>query len=104
MACVNIDWLEVFCKEPIICNPDYFRAKGYNVEVRAFGTPQYKEMFSICDDRKRPILEIRRNPYSLKSCGGIFDEDDCHIRLANRTCYAPCPIGYLREFLQTIVR
>lgn len=99
MACVNIDWLEVYCKEPSICNASYFRSKGYQVEVRAYGTPQYKEMFSICDEQKRPILEIRRNPYSLKSCGGIFDEDNCHIRLANRTCYAPNPIKYLREFL-----
>lgn len=100
MACVNIDWLEVFCKEPTICNAAYYRSKGYNVDIRAFGTPQYREMFSICDERQRPVLEIRRDPYSLKRCGGIFDEDDCHIRLANRTCYAPNPIGFLREFMQ----
>lgn len=99
MACVNIDWLEVFCKENTICNVDYFKSKGYKVEVRSFGTPQYREMFSICDEQERPVLEIRRNPYSLKRMGGIFDENDCHIRLANRTCYCPSPVNYLRDFL-----
>ena len=99
MKCVNIDWLEVFCSENALCTPEYFKSRGYNVKVRPYGTPQYSMMFSIRDDAGRDILEIRRCPYSLKSQGGIFNENDCHIRLSNRTCYCQDPIGYLRRFL-----
>lgn len=99
MKCVNIDWLEVFCSENTLCTPEYFISRGYNVKLRPYGTPQYSMMFSIQDEAKRDIIEIRRCPYSLKSQGGIFNENDCHIRLSNRTCYCPDPIGYLRRFL-----
>lgn len=99
MKCVSIDWLEVFCSENTLCTPEYFMSRGYNVKLRPYGTPQYSMMFSIQDEAKRDIIEIRRCPYSLKSQGGIFNENDCHIRLSNRTCYCPDPIGYLRRFL-----
>ena len=99
MKCVNIDWLEVFCSENTLCTPEYFMSRGYNVKLRPYGTPQYSMMFSIQDEAKRDIIEIRRCPYSLKNQGGIFNENDCHIRLSNRTCYCPDPIGYLRRFL-----
>ena len=99
MKCVNIDWLEVFCSENALCTPEYFISHGYNVKLRPYGTPQYSMMFSIQDEAKRDIIEIRRCPYSLKSQGGIFNENDCHIRLSNRTCYCPDPIGFLRKFL-----
>ena len=99
MKCVNIDWLEVFCSENTLCTPEYFMSRGYNVKLRPYGTPQYSMMFSIQDEAKRDVIEIRRCPYSLKSQGGIFNENDCHIRLSNRTCYCPDPIGYLRRFL-----
>lgn len=99
MKCVNIDWLEVFCSENALCTPEYFKSRGYNVKLRHYGTPQYSMMFSIQDEAKRDIIEIRRCPYSLKSQGGIFNENDCHIRLSNRTCYCPDPIGFLRRFL-----
>ena len=99
MKCVNIDWLEVFCSENTLCTPEYFMSRGYNVKIRPYGTPQYSMMFSIQDEAKRDVIEIRRCPYSLKSQGGIFNENDCHIRFSNRTCYCPDPIGYLRRFL-----
>ena len=99
MKCVHIDWLEVFCSENALCTPEYFMSRGYNVKLRPYGTPQYSMMFSIQDEAKRDIIEIRRCPYSLKSQGGIFNENDCHIRLSNRTCYCPDPIGFLRRFL-----
>ena len=99
MKCVNIDWLEVFCSENALCTPEYFISRGYNVKIRPYGTPQYSMMFSIQDEAKRDIIEIRRCPYSLKSQGGIFNENDCHIRLSNRTCYCPDPVGFLRRFL-----
>ncbi len=99
MLCVNIDWLEVFCEEPFTHDASFFQSKGLKVKSRAYGTPQYSEMFEILDEQNRSVLEIRRAPYSIKQNGGIFNSTDCHIRLSNRTCYAKDPIGYLRTFL-----
>ena len=96
--CINIDWLELFVKEPANLNSEYFKRKGYKVECRCYGTPQYREMFTVFIDNF-PTYEIRRNPYSVKGNGGIFEKDDCHIRLTNRACYNPCAINDLRTFL-----
>ena len=100
--CINIDWLEVFClesrKDGIQKDCEFFRSKGYEVKPRTYGTPIYKEMFTIYENGL-PFLEIRRNPYSVKSNGGIFDEKACHIRLSNRMCYERNPIDHLRAFL-----
>ena len=96
--CINLDWLEVFAKEPAALTPDYFRAAGYNVNVREYGTPQYAQMFTLSLGAL-PLLEIRRAPYSLKSQGGIFDLGAMHIRLCNNTCYARDPVGTLLRFL-----
>lgn len=97
--CINIDWLEVFCNEGTVAkDPALFEAKGFKCEVRAYGSPQYKQMFTIFDG-PRPLYEVRRLPYSLKSAGGIFEEGACHIRLSNRACYAPGCIQSLRRFL-----
>lgn len=100
VRCINLDWLEVFCIEPKTCplDADYFRQKGYTVKVRQYGTPQYKEMFTLQLGRE-DFVEIRRNPYSKKSSGGIFEDTACHIRLSNRTCYEESPIDHLRAFL-----
>lgn len=97
--CVNIDWLQVFCAEPLDKNLDaeYFRHRGYEVKVRDYGTPQYREMFTIYENNQ-PFIEVRRNPYSVKPYG-IFNENDCHLRLSNRACYAVSPIDDLRTFL-----
>lgn len=99
--CVNIDWLEVYCLEFIDVprNADYFKSYGYKVRIRDYGTPQYKEMFTLYDDDGFPQFEVRRNPYSLKKNGGIFFENACHIRLSNRACYKASPIDDLRKFL-----
>lgn len=73
MRCVNIDWLEVFCSEGLLGPRDaeYFIRQGYDVEKRAYGTPQYRQMFTI-NEGGRPVLEVRRDPYSLKCQGGIL--------------------------------
>ena len=50
--CVNLDWLEVYALEDnsrYPCNADFFRREGYFVTERAFGTRQYKEMFTLQD-------------------------------------------------------
>lgn len=94
-----MDWLEVFAEErPEGATPEYFMSRGYDVRVREYGTPQYKQMFTIYEG-SFPYIEIRRDPYSLKKSGGIFEEGQCHIRLANRTCYMENPINRLRAFM-----
>lgn len=100
LRCINLDWLEIFAEEPAQCPHDanYFRGAGYKVKERAYGTPQYKEMFTLIADGEE-LFEIRRNPYSLKKEGGIFKENACHIRLCNRTCYEVDPVNHLRAFM-----
>lgn len=99
--CVNIDWLEVYCLENIEAprNAQFFRARGFKVKEREYGTPQYREMFTIYDSEDFPQFEVRRNPYSVKENGGIFLPNACHIRLSNRACYKVSPIDDLRAFL-----
>lgn len=100
MRCINIDWLEVFCSEGLLGPRDaeYFIRQGYDVEKRAYGTPQYRQMFTI-NEGGCPVLEVRRDPYSLKCQGGIFEPNDCHLRLSNRACYQPGIIDWLRRFM-----
>ena len=100
MRCINIDWLEVYCFESKahLCDKEYFEKVGYVVKKRDYGTPQYKEVLTLYEYDK-PFIEIRRLPYSLKRLGGIFEDNACHIRLANRACYQPNVIDVLRRFL-----
>lgn len=100
IRCINLDWLEIFAEEPIDEPHDalYFRNKGYKVKERVYGTPQYRQMFTLIADNVE-LFEIRRDPYSLKKEGGIFKPNACHIRLCNRTCYEESPIDHLRAFM-----
>lgn len=100
--CVNIDWLEIYALENVDrypCNADYFRAHGYFVKEREYGTRQYNEMFVIEDKEGNPWIEIRRNPASGSSsfCGLV--PESTHIRLTNRTCYTGNAVGQMRDFL-----
>lgn len=100
--CINFDWIEVYCLElgePH--TPEFFEARGFrgNIKVRAYGTPQYRQMFTIYNHHF-PLIEIRRDPYSVKSMGGIFNEKATHLRLSNRACYLPDPIGFIKEFMR----
>lgn len=100
--CINLDWLEVYLLESeqhFPMDAEFFRKRGYKVRSRVYGTPQYAEMFTIFDNSGLPRYEIRRNPYSLKENGGIFERRSCHLRLHNRECYTQEPIRALREFL-----
>ena len=102
IAAVNLDWLEVFCLEPPSDEPlnsEFFRRRGCEVKPRDYGTPQYRECFTIYDGEHFPSIEVRRNPYSIKPKGGIFDPRACHIRLSNRQLYQPDPVNFLRAFL-----
>lgn len=100
--CINLDWLEIYAMEPAgqPRDAEYFKLHGFKVKVRAYGTPQYQEMFTLYADGQE-LFEIRRNPYSIKEQGGIFPRNACHIRLCNRTCYEIDPVNHLRAFLLT---
>lgn len=103
--CVNIDWLEVYAIESNLGYPhnaDFFRAAGWRVEEREYGTPSYREMFtlySVEDDL--PLLEIRRNPKSARGVQerGVLDPMGCHIRLCNRTCYFDNAAEVMQQFI-----
>lgn len=101
--CVNFDWLEIFCVEqqgfPARTSDYYAGVYGSDsVNVRAYGTPMYADMFTVCE-HGHPIFEIRRNPLSKISEGGLFPDTCCHIRLSNRACYYPDPCGLLLRFI-----
>lgn len=95
----NIDWLEVYCLEPPSkpCPADFYKSLGYSVDARAYGTKIYHEVFTLMA-HGIPFLEVRRNPLSKKSAGGIMPDNMCHIRLTNNTCYVN-PIAQLRAFI-----
>lgn len=98
--CINLDWLEVHAHEPINEPHDayYFGSKGYQVRQREYGTRVYREMFTILAPNDEPLLEIRRNPAS-QGITGIHDENECHIRLCNRTCYFDNASNFLSSWL-----
>ena len=99
--CINLDWLEIFCYESpdLPITAEHFARQGWNVKRRAYGTRQYEEMFTLCWGEVG-VYEIRRNPLSKKSSGGIFADTACHIRLCNRQNYVPHPIHQLVNFLK----
>jgi len=103
--CLNLDWLEVHCLEPASLaqrNPDYFRACGFEVSVRDYGTRVYEEMFVIYEpNTEEPMLEIRRKPVGAKNplAFQVLDPLSCHIRLTNRSCYYKNPAYFLFSFL-----
>ena len=98
--CVNLDWLEVHCREPIgqPHNADYFREHGCEVQEREYGTRVYKEMFTIMGSDGLPAIEVRRNP-SSQGLNGIHDAEETHIRLNNRLCYFDDCAILLKKFL-----
>lgn len=100
IRCVNLDWLEVHAREPINepRNVYYYDSKGYSCRLREYGTRVYREMFTIFAPNEEPLLEIRRNPASA-GLHGIHDENECHIRLSNRTCYFDNAAAFLQKFL-----
>lgn len=104
--CVNLDWLEVYCLESSIGYPhdaEYFRRAGWHVREREYGTPTYKEMFTLFSyDNDEPLIEVRRAPKAPRgyNTGGVMDPNACHIRLCNRTCYMEDAAGLLQRFLE----
>lgn len=95
-----MDWLEVHAREPIGMPRDamYFINRNYQVRERGYGTRVYREMFTILAPNDEPLLEVRRAPASA-GLAGIHDENECHIRLCNRTCYFDNAASFLENFL-----
>lgn len=100
--CVNLDWLEVHAHEPLAQphDADYFRAAGFVVHERGYGTRVYKEMFVIDDAEGQPFIEIRRNPASQKPLG-LHAPEECHLRLTNYACYDDDAAAIMANFLET---
>lgn len=99
IRCINIDWLELYCLEPAAPRDvEYFERQGFIVKERSYGTPNYRQMFTLIDEGHR-FIEVRRIPVSLRKNGGIAEEGACHIRLSNRTCYLRNPVQTLAEFV-----
>lgn len=100
IRCINIDWLEVYCLEPLNepRTPDYFEQHGYIVRVRSYGTPNYRQMYTIFDEG-HAFIEVRREPVSLRRQGGIAEDGACHLRLANRACYLKNPVQMMADFI-----
>lgn len=98
---LSLDWLEVFVVEgtdyPL--DKEYFEKKGYDVDMRQYGTPQYREMFTLKIHGKA-VMEVRRNPYSIKSLGGIMPDKCAHLRLPNRACYDPHAVQNMIDFIE----
>lgn len=98
--CVNLDWLEVHCREPLgqPHTADYFRMHGIEVQEREYGTRVYREMFTLFGSDGLPAIEVRRNPAS-QGLHGIHDAEETHIRLVNRMCYYDDAAEKLQKFL-----
>lgn len=104
--CVNLDWLECYVLEDYIGYPhdaEYFRAQGFRVSEREYGTPVYKEMFTVFSfEDDQPLIEVRRNPKSAigKQVNGVLDPMAAHVRLTNRSCYLPSAAAIMQRFLE----
>lgn len=104
VRCINYDWVEVFCVESCLhpLTREHWLQTGYSPKdlmYREYGTPQYNEVITLCAEGKK-MIEVRRDPKSCHSKGGILPDRACHIRLTNRSCYLPDPVGYLISFLE----
>ena len=79
---------------------NYFRRVGLTVTERDYGTRVYREMFTVCDLRGNPFVEVRRAPYST-GYGGIHAVEECHLRLVNAACYYDDAAQRLQDFMDT---
>lgn len=100
--CINLDWFEIFTYEPAdFGSPESFESIGFRVAMRDYGTRIYRQMFTVIADGT-PWIEVRREPKSIASEGGILMDGACSIRLVNRSCYEPLAVKTLYEFLASL--
>lgn len=102
--CINLDWLEVYCLEPLDQSHDdnYFRRLGWQVETRPYGTRSYRQMFTLIGTDGEPFLEVRREPVGFFKDGSQqhLDPNGCHLRFVNRTCYLDRAAALMLEFIE----
>lgn len=102
--CINIDWLEVHALEPIdsIRDAEYFRAQGWEVDERPYGTRVYNQMFTLILPNGERFLEIRRAPAASESskAAQFFEINSMHLRLCNRSCYIEGCAQLLSDFME----
>lgn len=98
-TCCNIDWLELTCEESYPVTSSVINSKGYGTEIRGYGTRVFSEMFYVFDKIGRKEFEVRRNPLSKKSMGGVLMDNICHIRVQNWKLYDSELFNDLRKFL-----
>lgn len=94
--CVNLDWLEVSVLEPPETphDADYFRACGWFVMERDYGTRVWGEMFTLEGKDGLPFLEVRRAPKSE-----VIAPNIAHLRFVNRVCYFPNAAQLMQDFI-----
>lgn len=100
--CVNLDWLEVSCDEDYSlypCNADFFRAQGFFVHERDYGTRVWGEVFTIEDQDGHDWIEIRRAPPSGNSEFKGLTEYSCRLRVVNAQLYVKDCTQRLLAFL-----
>lgn len=85
--CVNLDWLEVHCLEPVGIPHDaeYFRRAGLTVDERSYGTRVYRQMFTVHDALGHPFVEVRRDPFSVGVKGIHSPEVSIHAPMRGAT-------------------
>lgn len=100
----GIDWLEMFVSETpsVDYSAEGFERRGWWVERRDYGTKTMAEMFTLCDKRGYPFIEIRRAPRGLQkhpdSC--VYTFGDSYVRLCNLYCYDENPMRLMLSFLE----
>lgn len=94
--CVNLDWLECTCLEPIGEPHDqhYFEDAGFEVQQRDYGTRVWGQMFTLLDQESNPFIEVRRAPKT-----SVLLPELCTLRLVNRYCYFENAAQLMREFI-----
>ena len=97
VRCVNLDWLEVCCVEPVDQphDADYFRACGWVVIERDYGTRVWSQMFTLEGVDHLPFIEVRRDPKSQ-----VIAPNICHLRFVNRVCYFEHASQLMVDFIE----
>lgn len=95
--CINLDWLEVTVLEPATQphDADYFRACGFVVIERDYGTKVWGQVFTLEGADHLPLLEVRRAPKSQ-----VIAPNIARLRLTNRSCYFDDAADVMRQFIE----
>lgn len=90
--CVNVDWVELYCKFDSLLFRNEFGTQhatdlhGFGVVLRPYGTRVYKCVSSI-SYHGIPFAVLCYHPLSSQDTGGIMNPLMCHLKLENYWCY-----------------